>query len=186
MSTRHFTTPRGWLAVVAILLMLPLAGCRTKVVKAAVAPAPPPIDTVSVPPPSHPTEPLPPEPVVEVTLTPAPVIPPPRIPPPRRRPTPPPPQQTAAAAPPPIDLGQLTAGNEAGNTTFRQQTEDLMKAQNRRLITIPSAVSVLHAQQVEQARLFLRQADEAWKKLDIEGAHTLATKAKVLLDEIAE
>jgi hypothetical protein len=85
-----------------------------------------------------------------------------------------------------VELGQLTAGGEANNAALRQGAEDLLRAQQKRLIALPSAVAVAHSEQTERARLFLRDADEAWKKLDIEGTRTLATKAKVLLDEITE
>ena len=44
----------------------------------------------------------------------------------------------------------------------------------------------MHAREIDQARLFLKQATEAWNKQDIEGARTLATKAKLLLDEIPQ
>ena len=175
-----------WLLFVA----LPLAGCHKAKVVAAAAPPPLPMpEVVSVPPPTHPTEPEPvPEVAVETPSVPTPPPPTPRRPP-RRRPTPPPTTTTttAIATPPPaVDLGQLTTGGEANNAALRQSTEDLLHAQQRRLIAIPSANVASHSQQVEQARLFLRQADDAWKKLDIEGTRTLATKAKVLLDEITQ
>lgn len=140
------------------------------------------MEMVSVPPVSHPMEPLP---VVETEPDELTAV----VPEVRGRVFPravrmPPP--VFAAAPAAVELGQLTAGSDASNTGMRQQAEGLLRGQQQRLIGIPSSVVVLHAQQVEQARLFLRQADEAWKKLDVEGTRTLATKAKVLLDEILE
>ena len=93
-------------------------------------------------------------------------------------------QVVLAPAPPPLpqlDLGQLSAGDPA---PLRQQTEDLLRSQQRRLNAISPAIAALHSQQIEQARLFLKQADDAWQKSDVDGAHTLATKAKVLLDEV--
>ncbi len=166
--------------------LLPLAGCHRRV-KVAVLPPPPPVpvEMITVPPISHPLEPEPEIPLAEV-----PAITPqlPRVPRPRYRPPPATPAQTAAIAPPPpappVDLGQLTTGGESDNSALRQQTEDLIRGQERRLAIMPAATAALHSQQVEQARLFLRQAEEAWKKLDLEGARTLATKAKLLLDEI--
>ena len=188
-ATWERTGPRHGLRIVLSLLVLTLAGChRNPKVVAVVAPPPPPLETVDVPPPSHPTEPLPEEPVIaspDLPLT----VPPVRRPqPPRRRPAPAPPTQTAAAtpAPAPMDLGNLTTGGESTNTALLQQTDDLLKAQTRRLNAIPTATIALHTQQVEQARLFLKQASDAWAKQDIEGARTLATKAKVLLDEVTQ
>jgi hypothetical protein len=83
-----------------------------------------------------------------------------------------------------MDLGNLTTGGESTNAALRQETDDLLKTQTRRLSSIPSATVVLHTQQIEQARLFLKQASDAWNQQDIEGARTLATKAKVLMDEV--
>ncbi|SDF06659.1 hypothetical protein [Terriglobus roseus] len=95
------------------------------------------------------------------------------------------PIETASAAPSGIaDLGELTTGGESNNGQFRHQTEDLLRTQNRRLASLSSYAIAMHTQQVEQARLFLKQAADAWKKQDMEGARTLGTKAKVILDEI--
>ena len=85
-----------------------------------------------------------------------------------------------------MDLGNLTTGNESTDHSGRQQTDTLLQSQHKRLAGISAATAALHAQQMEQARLFLRQADEAWQKQDVEGARTLATKAKLLLDEITQ
>lgn len=82
------------------------------------------------------------------------------------------------------DLGQLTTGGESNNEQMRRQTDDLLKSQNRRLSTLSPALVARHSKQVEQARLYLKQAGDAWNKQDIEGARTLGTKAKILLDEI--
>ncbi len=170
-----------------LFCVLPLAGCHRKTIVAA-PPSLPAVgpEVVSVPPPTHPTEPEPEPAVVEEPPVPTPVPVPPRRPA-RRRPTPAPPATTAtASAPPPVELGQLTTGGEANNAALRQGAEDLLRAQQRRLIALPPAVAAAHSEQTERARLFLRDADEAWKKLDIEGTRTLATKAKVLLDEITQ
>ncbi len=170
----------------AVAAILPLAGCNRKPVLAA-APPPPPTPTVSVPPPTHPTEPLPEQPVIAMTPIPLPTEPIRRIPP-RRRPQQLPPQtsQTAAVTAPVTNLGELTTGGESNNDTLRRQTEDLLRTQNRRLSGLSATVLALHSQQIEQVRLFLRQATEAWNRQDIEAARTLGSKAKVLLDEILE
>lgn len=133
---------------------------------------------ISVPPPTHPAEPE-----LEMPLEEAPALTVllPRHTMFRYRPSPLQGIMITPLPPPPLDLGQLTTGEAA---PLRQQTEDLLHAQERRLSVISPAVAALHSQQVEQARTFLRQAEEAWKKLDVEGARTLATKAKVLLDEV--
>lgn len=169
----------------SLILALPLAGCNKRVVVAAAPPLPPPTSVVSVPPPTHPTEPMPEIPVIASPAVPIPTEPTVRPPVRRRPPTTNQPVETASAAPSGIaDLGELTTGGESNNEQFRSQTQDLLRAQNRRLASMSSAVVAMHAQQVEQARLYLKQAADAWKKQDMEGARTLGTKAKVILDEI--
>lgn len=169
----------------SLILALPLAGCNKRVVVAAAPPLPPPTAVVSVPPPTHPTEPLPEIPVIASPAVPIPTEPPVRPPVRRRQPTTNQPVETASAAPSGIaDLGELTTGGESNNEQFRSQTQDLLRTQNRRLASMSSSVIAMHAQQVEQARLYLKQAADAWKKQDMEGARTLGTKAKVILDEI--
>ena len=154
-----------------------LTGCHKKVLVVAAPPLPPPV-MISVPPPTHPAEPE-----LEIPLEEAPALTEllPRRTVFRYRPSRLQ-QVTIARAPaPPIKLGQLTTGDTA---PLRQQTEDLLREQQRRLSGISSAIVAQHSRQIEQARLFLRQAHDAWQKSDVDGALTLATKAKVLLDEV--
>ncbi len=175
---------RGCGCSLTLCSLLLIAGCHKRRIAAAPPPPPIPVAMVSVPPPTHPSEPEPSIPLaflenIEPQL--------PRRSTPRYRPPAATAAQIAALTPPlpvPVDLGQLTAGGESANSTLRQQTEDLLRNQQRRLAALAPSLASSHAQQVQQARLFLRQADEAWKKLDVEGARTLATKAKVLLDEL--
>lgn len=167
-----------------------LTGCEKRVIAAA-APPPPPTPVVSVPPPSHPTEPMPEAPVIASAPMPVPVETVKRPTPPRQRNRQPaaiasPTVTASVSAPPVTELGELTTGGESNNDSLKRQTDDLLKAQNRRLSGLAPGVIALHTQQVEQARLFLRQAGDAWIKQDIEGARTLGTKAKVLLDEVLQ
>lgn len=175
-------TEHGWWALVTLSTLLCATGCQHKVLVAAVPP--PPVPMISVPPPSHSAEP---EPLIDLEEVPALTVQLPRQPLPRFRPLPTTQRQLARLLPPlppPIALGELTTGGEAGNDSLRQQTELLLRSQNQRLSALPNASVALHSRQVDDARLFLRQADEAWRKLDLEGARTLATKARLLLDEI--
>lgn len=175
---------RSIAGVVGLLAMLCLTGCARKVVLAAAAP-PPPTPTVSVPPPTHPSDPIVEAPVIASDSIAVPVEPVKKPTPPRPRTRTIAPAQTAAVSAPPItELGELTTGGESNNDALRRETDSLLKSQNRRLSGLTRAIIALHSHQVEQARLFLRQAGEAWNKQDVEGARTLATKAKVLLDEV--
>lgn len=170
---------------VACAMALALAGCAKKPIVAAAPPPPPPTAMVSVPPPSHPTEPLPKEPLIASPSLNIPAETPVKPPRPRLRPTPTQPTEAMLTPPPAVaDLGELTTGGESNNEQMRRQTDDLLKTQNRRLSTLAPSTVARHSKQVEQARLYLKQAGDAWNKQDIEGARTLGTKAKVLLDEL--
>ena len=175
---------RSVAGVVGLFAMLCLAGCAKRVVLATAAP-PPPTPAVSVPPPTHPSDPGVEAPVIASDSIAVPVETVKKPTPPRPRTRTVPPTQTAAVSAPPVtELGELTTGGESNNDSLRRETDSLLKSQNRRLSGLTKTVIALHSQQVEQARLFLRQAGEAWNKHDVEGARTLATKAKVLLDEL--
>lgn len=172
--------------------LLPLAGCHHGHVRAAAPPSlptpePAPV-AVSVPPPTHPTEPLP---KPEAAPQPAPPAAAPVKTPHHHRGTPAAAVPAAPAPAPPItpapaatiDLGNLTTGTETGGQ-LRQESADLMRNQNDRLAKLPSPLQDRYAHQLNQVRLFLKQAQDSWQASDYEGARTLATKARVLLDEI--
>jgi hypothetical protein len=83
----------------------------------------------------------------------------------------------------PTSIGQLTAAPSADSSGSRQQAADLIDATER-------GVNGLHnlkgdqTKTVAQIRSFLDQAERALHNGDLDGAHTLATKAKTLLDEL--
>lgn len=176
--------------VLLALCLTGLTGCHHRAPKALVLPpAPPEIAPVmvSVPPPTHPTEPLPVN--VPVANVPSPVVVPPKRHR-RRKYTPAPstaaaPTQVAVATPPAIELGQLSAGGETGSA-LRTETEATLTTQKQRLDHLTPSVAAAHPADVEQARRFLKAAEDAWKTSDIEGAHTLIGKAKVLLDDLSK
>lgn len=176
MSAKHKVWRCGLVAC------LSLAGCRHQVYLAAIPNVT--VPTISVPPPTHRTEPLP---MMEVETLPLLTLQLPRQPLPRFRPRPTTARQLALLLPPlppPVTLGELSTGGEYTDGEFRRQTETLLRSQQQRLQNLPHASVSLHTQQVEQARLFLRQALEAWHAHDIEGTRILANKTKLLLDEI--
>ena len=176
------------LLTLSLTLSLSLAGCHRRVPAAMALPAlPPDIGPVmvSVPPPTHPTEPLP-EPTVPVASAPVPPAPAPKKPHKHKvKPAPvPPPVQVAASTSPPIALGQLSTGGDAGKD-LRGDTETLLAVQKQRLDRLAGNVTAAHTADVEQARRFLKGAEDAWKTGDVDGAHTLAVKAKVLIDDLS-
>jgi hypothetical protein len=97
------------------------------------------------------------------------------------------PVQVAAAAPPPSPedtaIGALTAGGEA-NPQTKQEAADLITASEKRLNTLPAQKAEEEKAQVSKVKNFLKDAQEALNTGDAEGAKTLATKAKLLLDDL--
>lgn len=180
------------LAITLALLSLVLTGCH-KQIKAAAAPVPPPFigegaPAIGVPPPTHVT----PDATLEYPETPAPE--PAEKPKPVRKPVPAkptaPPQ---TATPPPATtanpsvniLGTLSTGGEV-SPALRDATNNLLRTIHQRMDNTPVDRQAQHHDQFERVRNFVHQADEAWKTGDVEGARTLATKARVLLDEIQQ
>ena len=123
--------------------------------------------------------------VVEVAPTP----PPPkkvrkkRVAPVISAPAPAPAPAQVAAAEPAISLGQLSAGGDSG-TALRSETEQMMAAQKQRLERLPAPLVSAHTTEADQVRRFLKGSETAWQAGDVEGAHTLALKAKILLDDL--
>jgi ribosomal protein S20 len=107
----------------------------------------------------------------------------------RRKPAPKPvapePVQVASAAPPPEEtaIGSLTAGGEA-NPQTKQDAADLISSSEKRLNALSAQKTEEDKAQVNKVKNFLKDAQEALKSGDAEGAKTLATKAKLLLDDL--
>ena len=82
-------------------------------------------------------------------------------------------------------IGQLTTGDVAGqSSSTRKDTVDLINSTENGLNNIKRSLSSQEQETVSQIRTFLTKAKQALSGDDLEGAHTLATKAKVLLDEL--
>jgi hypothetical protein len=98
-------------------------------------------------------------------------------------------QQAANNAPPaPVEtpavsaIGQLSSGNSSSS---QQQTLDSIAATERGLNGINRTLSDQEQKTAAHIREFLKQAREALASGDVDGARTLAAKAKVLLSELA-
>ena len=100
---------------------------------------------------------------------------------------PPEPAQVASAAPPvsaeETAIGALTAGGEASPQT-KQEAADLIASIEKRLNALPAQKTDDQKAQVSKVKNFLKDSQEALKSGDAEGAKTLATKAKLLLDDL--
>ena len=81
-------------------------------------------------------------------------------------------------------VGMLSEGDAAGNPALRKQTSDLIAATQRRLQGVRASRMAARKDTVTQVRLFLSQARQAMAMNDLQGANTLATKAKILVDEL--
>lgn len=100
-------------------------------------------------------------------------------------PAPEPPVQVASAEPAPeaTAIGALTSGGEA-NPKSQQETADMIATNEKRLNGLPAQLSDEQKAQISKVKNFQRQAQEALNSGDVEGAKTLATKAKLLLDDL--
>ncbi len=80
-------------------------------------------------------------------------------------------------------IGALTAGGEA-NPQTKQEAADLLGSIEKRLNALSAQVQEQEKAQISTVRNFWRDAQDALKSGDAEGAKTLATKAKLLLDDL--
>lgn len=172
--------PLSLLAFAGVCLVL--SGChKQQKVMAATAPPPPPVEMITVPPPTHVTPDAtfdyPPAPPVEEPTKPA-------TPPPRRpKAVTPPPAVVAPTPAPPVSIGVFSGGGDV-TPQMRSDTAALLNNVHTRVNRLSSQEQTQHRDQLQRIQNFLKQADDAWKSGDVDGARTLATKANVLLDDI--
>ncbi len=81
-------------------------------------------------------------------------------------------------------IGQLFAGDSSANPALRQQTLKLIASTEYRLKTVSNRVAANKHDTIAQIHGFLAQAQQALEINDLQGAQTLATKAKILVDEL--
>lgn len=182
-------------AVMAAAMALVLSGCALhRKVQPFVLPPFTPVELAEVAAPADPPmvemdeddeEDLPPVPVAEGASVPK------RQ---RRRvvkaavPSPPPdaPVQVTAAAPPTETasvIGEFTPGGDL-DPKAQKEAADLIAANDKRLSALPAEVARGQAGLVSNVRNFQKQAQEALRAGDAAGAKTLATKGKLLLDDL--
>lgn len=176
-------------AILCFGLMVGLAGCRHKTQVAILPKALAPVELADIPEPEN-------LPTIEV-----PAVKPPPFPvltsagrPTREKKKPaapkvvtPEPAQVASVVPPEsaedAAIGALTAGGEASPQT-KQEAADLIASIEKRLNALPTQKTDEQKAQVSKVKNFLKDSQEAMKSGDAEGAKTLATKAKLLLDDL--
>ncbi len=81
-------------------------------------------------------------------------------------------------------LGDLTPGGVGQSPEARKEARDLLITTDRRLRGLPAATQSRKKVEVSQIRNFWKQASDALQSGDAQGAKTLATKAKLLLDDL--
>ncbi len=178
-------TRAGRLSALAVLFVVAgLAGCRHKPVRSplpigALAPV-----DLEIPEPSDSLPTIATLPPPELGPLSGPELPPP----PRRRPaTPPketqPPQVAGNDATATLAIGALSLGGDGASQT-QQQTQDLINSVLKRIASLPADIANAQKTQIRQIHNFLDQAQKALKSGDAEGANTLATKAKLLMDDV--
>lgn len=107
---------------------------------------------------------------------------------PRRRSQPPKPSADVASnTPPPTPavsaIGQLSSGNGAD---YRRETEDSIIAIEKGLNALKTPLSDADQKTADHIREFIKEARTALASGDVDGAHNLAAKAKVLLMELTK
>jgi hypothetical protein len=97
-----------------------------------------------------------------------------------------PPEQSAAQAQaaPVSPIGQLTAGDSATQAKAKQDTLNLISTTEQGMGNIKRALSDDEQATLLRVRTFIKQAKQALDTGDSDGALTLATKAKLLLEEL--
>jgi hypothetical protein len=96
------------------------------------------------------------------------------------------PQQPAANPGTGSPIGQLTTPDSALGERTKHETADLIGGTQQGLSGIKRSLSSEEKVTATQIRTYLKLAQQALDSGDTDGAHTLATKAKLLLDELTK
>jgi hypothetical protein len=96
------------------------------------------------------------------------------------------PPQTPGGAGTPSPIGQLTTGDSAMGEKAKHETAELINSTEQGLSGIKRSLSTEEKVTAAQIRTFLKQAQQALDNGDTDGAHGLALKAKLLLDELTK
>lgn len=170
--------------VKCVVLILPLlmVACQHKQQKVQLPPLAP-VDTANIPPPPNAPPPanetIPTKPTQEAPTPPEqaqkPVVK-------KKKPKPPDTIEQAANPTPEVSaIGQLSSGDPAD---FLRQTQDSIAAIEQALQKINRNLDDSEKKTADHIREFIKEAKEALSTGDVDGAHTLADKARVLLDEL--
>jgi hypothetical protein len=95
-------------------------------------------------------------------------------------------QQAAAPGAAVSPIGQLTIGDSALGEKTKKETADLINGTEQGLNGIKRSLSTDEKSTAAQIHNYLKQAQQALDNGDTDGAHNLATRAKLLLDELTK
>lgn len=183
MSLKNDMTRKLLTALACAGLMTGLSGCRHRVQVPPLSPVLTPVPLVEVPGPANP-------PMLEAAHVKMPPVPfavaGGRVPRERKKPVakeePAPP-----VAPPPVPdvaaIGSLTAGGTA-DPQLKQDATDLIASNEKRLNGLPAQKAEEQKAEISTVKNLQKQAQDALGSGDAEGAMTLATKVKVMLDDL--
>ena len=163
----------GRTSALTLVLVAALTGCRHKtaafvIPKGAHAPIELEVPSSPDPPPTIATLPLPASPPRKRTA-----------PAPKEEP----PAQVAEAAPAALAIGTLSTGGDP-TPQSRNQAQQMIASIMKRIAALPARTADAEKKQIRQIRHFLDQARQALNSGDAEGANNLATKARLLLDDL--
>jgi len=102
--------------------------------------------------------------------------------------TPPAAPADSAPAPsaPPATLGALAPGGGSADPKQQQEVMAKIGAVEKRINDLPAATADREQKQIAKVRQFLKEASDALKGGDAEGAGILATKADLLMDDLTK
>jgi hypothetical protein len=94
-------------------------------------------------------------------------------------------QQAATGEAPAVSpIGQLSTAGDSSSTLSKHDIQDTIDATEKGVNDLKRTLSTAEQETTVQIRTFLAKARQALAQDDLDGAHTLAVKAKVLLDEL--
>ena len=100
-----------------------------------------------------------------------------------REDTPPPVQAAGTPESAALAIGALSIGGDAAPQS-QQTARDLIASITKRIAAVPTRTANAQKEQIRQVRHFLDQAQQALASGDADGALNLATKAKLLMDDL--
>lgn len=171
------------LKCVILVLPLLLAACEHKQQRAQLPPLAPP-DVAKIPPPPNAPPPvaetIPTKPTVEAPTPPQPA---PKPVAKKKKPKPADTTEQAANPNPEVSaIGQLSSGDPV---EFRHQTDDAIASVEQGLKNINRTLDEVEQKTADHIREYIKEAKAAEASGDVDGAHNLAAKARVLLNELA-